>query len=240
MLDERHPLGADRMNLAVLGATGRTGRLVVDQALAAGHTVTALVRSPEKLTADNANLRLVTGEATDTSAVSRALEGADAVISTLGGSGSVIANSTPAIVAAARQTGVSRVVVLSSFAVERDRLNAVSRLLSGLVIGPVIKDHSAGENVLRKSDLDWTIVYASILTDGPASGSVEVLPEGTKRRMSAKISRADVAAWLVQAATGVQYSRSGVGITGSTQTRETSRARTEGVRRTYGVKRSKV
>jgi uncharacterized protein YbjT (DUF2867 family) len=202
------------MNLVVLGATGRTGHLVVEQALAAGHTVTALVRSPEKLAAANSNLRVVTGEATDTSAVARAMEGADAVISTLGGSGSVIADSTPAIVAAARQTGVSRVVVLSSFAVERDRLNAVSRLLSGIVIGPVIKDHSAGEIVLRQSGLDWTIVYASLLTDGPASGSVDVLPESAKRRMSEKISRADVAAWMVQAATGVQHSRSSVGITG--------------------------
>ena len=63
------------MNLLVLGATGRTGSLVVEQALAAGHTVTALVRSPEKLTTVNSNLRVVTGQATDTAAVSRALEG---------------------------------------------------------------------------------------------------------------------------------------------------------------------
>jgi uncharacterized protein YbjT (DUF2867 family) len=202
------------MNLVVLGATGRTGRLVVEQALATGHTVTALVRSPEKLTTVNANLRLVTGEVTDTSAVARALEGADAVISTLGGSGSVIADSTTAIVAAARQTGVSRVVVLSSFFVERDRLDAVSRLLTGLAMGALIKDKSAGESALRQSDLDWTIVYASMLTDGPASGSVDLVPETAKRRMSDKISRADVAAWMVQAATGAQHSRSSVGITG--------------------------
>ncbi len=78
------------MNLVVLGATGRTGRLVVEQALAAGHTVTALVRSPQKLTTRNPNLRVVAGEATDAAAVSRALDGADAVISTLGGAGSVI------------------------------------------------------------------------------------------------------------------------------------------------------
>ncbi len=57
------------MNLLVLGATGRTGRLVVEQALAAGHTVTALVRSPEKLTTGGANLRVVKGEATEASAV---------------------------------------------------------------------------------------------------------------------------------------------------------------------------
>jgi hypothetical protein len=53
-----------------------------------------------------------------------------------------------------------------------------------------------------------------MLSDGPAKGSVVVLPDGAKRRMSEKISRADVAAWMLQAATGVQHSRHSVGITG--------------------------
>ena len=202
------------MNLVVLGATGRTGRLVVEQGLAAGHSVTALVRSPEKLTTDHSNLRVVKGEATDASAVTRALEGADAVISTLGGNGSVIADSTRAIVAGARQTGVSRVVVLSTFAAERDRLGAGTRLLTGIGMGAMLKDKSAGEEMLRRSDLDWTIVYASILSDGPASGPVAVLPEGAKRSLSEKISRAAVAAWMVDAAGDPQYSRRSVGITG--------------------------
>jgi uncharacterized protein YbjT (DUF2867 family) len=202
------------MNLVVLGATGRTGRLVVEQALAAGHTVTTLVPSPEKLTMGNPNLRVVTGEATETSAVSSALEGADAVISTLGGKGSVIADSTRAIVAVARQSGVGRVVVLSTFAAERDRLGAGTRLLTGIGMGAMLKDKSAGEEMLRRSDLEWTIVYASMLSDGPASGSVAVLPEGAKRGLSQRISRADVAAWMIETATGVQHSRSSVGITG--------------------------
>jgi uncharacterized protein YbjT (DUF2867 family) len=81
-------------------------------------------------------------------------------------------------------------------------------------MGPVIKDKSAGEQILRRSDLDWTIVYASQLTDGPGDGSVAVLPEGAKRGMSQKISRADVAAWMLQAASGDQYSRGSVAITG--------------------------
>ena len=202
------------MNLVVLGATGRTGSLVVEQALAAGHTVTALVRSPEKLTTRNPNLRVVAGAVTDAVAVARALEGADALISTLGGSASVIADSTPAIVAAAHKSGVGRIVVLSSWVVERDRMDAATRLLTGIAMGSLIKDKNAGEKVLRQSDLDWTIVYASILTDGPASGSVAVLPDGTKRGMSQKISRADVAAWMIQAATSGQQSRRTVGITG--------------------------
>ena len=202
------------MNLVVLGATGRTGSLVVEQALAAGHTVTALVRSPEKLTTGSPNLRVVRGSATDKSDLARALEGADAVISTLGGKGSVIEDSSQAIVAAARAAGVSRVVVLSSWVVEQDRMDVVSRLLTGIAMGAVIKDKNAGEQVLRRSDLAWTIVYPSMLTDGPANGSVAVVPEGAKRRMSEKISRADVATWLVQAAAGDQYSRRTVGITG--------------------------
>ena len=202
------------MNLVVLGATGRTGSLVVEQALAAGHTVTALVRSPQKVTAANPNLRVIAGEATDTSAVARALEGADAIISTLGGGGSVVADSTAAIVAAARQTGVRRVVVLSSWLVERDRMDAVTRLLTGLGMAGMIKDKSVGEQLLRQSDLDWTIVYASPLSDGPATGSATVLPEQANRSMSQRISRADVAAWMIQAATTDQQSRRTVGITG--------------------------
>ena len=208
------------MNLLILGATGRTGRLVVEQALAAGHTVTALVRSPEKLTIRNSNLRVVAGSATDAADVARALASADALLSTLGGGGSVIADSTGAMVEAAHKTGVRRVVVLSSFFVERDRLGAVPRLLTGIAMGSVIKDKSAGEQLLRQSDLDWTIIYASPLKDGPISGSVEVLPEGAKRRISDRISRSDVAEWMVQAATSSQLSRRSVRITEGARTKE--------------------
>src|SRR5229473_2929062 len=86
------------MNLLILGATGGTGRLVVEQALAAGHNVTALVRSPERLALRNPNLHVIAGQVTDPSAVSRALNGADALISTLGGNGSLISDSTQAII----------------------------------------------------------------------------------------------------------------------------------------------
>ena len=208
------------MNLVVLGATGGTGRLVVEQALAAGHTVTALARSPEKLTFCNPNFRVIAGQATDPSAVSGAFDGADAVISALGGNGSVISESTRAIVEAAHKAGVRRVVVLSSFLVERDRLDPVTRLLTGLAMGSMIKDKSAGEKVLRESDLDWTIVYASGLTDGPGGGSVVVLTEGSRWSLSNRIARADVAAWLIQAATSPQTSRRTVSITGGTRTKE--------------------
>ena len=208
------------MNLVVLGATGGTGRLVVEQALAAGHTVTALVRSPEKLATSQPNLRVVTGSATDVESVAGAMEGADAVISTLGGGGSVIADSTAAIVAAARQAGVRRVIVLSSWLVERDRMSTLLRLASGVAMGGLIKDKSAGEKLLRQSDLDWTIVYASTLGDGPATGST-ILPEGANWSMSQRISRADVATRLIESATSSQHGDRIVRITGGTSTKET-------------------
>jgi len=208
------------MNLVVLGATGGTGRLVVEQALAAGHTVTALVRSPAKLTLRNPNLHVIAGQATDPSAVLRALDGADALITTLGGNGSVISDSTQAIVDAAPKAGVGRVVVLSSFLVERDRFAPITRLLTGLAMGSMIKDKRAGEKALRESNLGWTIVYASGLSDGPAGGPVVVLTEGSRWSLSHRIPRADVAAWLVQAATSPHTSRRSVSITGGARTKE--------------------
>lgn len=201
------------MNLLVLGASGRTGVLVVEQALAAGHSVTALVRSPEKLALRSPRLNVIAGQATDAADVARAMAGADAVISALGGGGSVIQDSTRAIIDAAHRTGVTRVVVMSSFLVERDRMGVLSWLITGLAGTSKIADKKAGEQLLRQSDLAWTIAYPGRLTDGPATGFVEVLPEGSKRRISERISRADVAAWLIEAATSRQTSRRDVDIT---------------------------
>ena len=126
----------------------------------------------------------------------------------------MIADSTQAIVAGARSAEVRRVVLLSSWVVERSHMGAITRLLTGIAMGPVIKDHSAGERALRRSDLEWTVVYASVLTDGPAKGSVTVLPEGASRRMSERISRGDLAAWMVQSVASAQHRRRTVGITG--------------------------
>jgi uncharacterized protein YbjT (DUF2867 family) len=201
------------MNLTLLGAAGATGVPLVEQALADGHHVTALVRSRQKLSITNPNLDVVEGDATDRAAVSQAMNGADAVISVLGARGPVIAEATRAIVAVANQEGPKRIVMLSSFAVARDRLAPVSKLVTRLAMGSQIKDKAAGEDALRASGLDWTIVYATKLTNGPEA-EASVVPETKKVGMSQKISRADVASFLLQAATDDLYSRRGVVITG--------------------------
>jgi uncharacterized protein YbjT (DUF2867 family) len=201
------------MNLTVLGAAGATGIQLAEQALAAGHQVTALARSGDKLTITNPNLHIVQGDATDRATVSQAMKGSDAVISVLGATGPVIAEAARAIVAVAKQEGPQRIVMLSSFAVERDRLTPVSKLVTRMAMGRQIKDKAAGEEVLRASGLDWTIVYATKLTNGPKT-EPRVVPETTKVGMSQKISRAGVASFLLQATTDGLYSRRGVIITG--------------------------
>jgi uncharacterized protein YbjT (DUF2867 family) len=200
------------MNLTILGAAGATGLPLVEQALAAGHEVTALVRSAEKFTVTDPNLRIVQGDATDRETVSEAMQGVDAVISVLGAIGPVIAEASRAIVAVAKQQGPQRVVMLSSFAVERDRLTPVAKLVTRMAMGSQSKDKAAGEEVLRTSDLDWTIVYATKLTNGPKT-EPKVVPESKKVGLSQKISRADVASFLLQTATDGLYSRRGVIIT---------------------------
>jgi uncharacterized protein YbjT (DUF2867 family) len=201
------------MNLTVLGAAGATGVPLVEQAIAAGHQVTALARSAENLTLTNPNLHVVQGDATDRAVVSQAMEGADAVISVLGARGPVMAEATRAVVAAAEQAGPDRILMLSSFAVARDRLKPVSKLVTRMAMGSQTKDKAAGEEVLRASGLDWTIVYATVLTDGPKT-EPRVVPETEKVGMSQRISRADVASFLLQAATDGLYSRRDVIVTG--------------------------
>jgi uncharacterized protein YbjT (DUF2867 family) len=201
------------MNLTVLGAAGATGVPLVEQAIAAGHQVTALARSAETLTLTNPNLHVVQGDATDRAVVSQAMKGADAVISVVGARGPVIAEATRAVVAAADQAGPDRIVMLSSFAVARDRLKPVTKLVARMAMGGPIKDKTAGEEVLRASGLDWTIVYATVLTNGPKT-EPRVVRETEKVGMSQRISRADVASFLLQAATDGLYSRRDVIITG--------------------------
>jgi uncharacterized protein YbjT (DUF2867 family) len=203
------------MKLLVLGATGATGRLVVDQALAAGHHVRALVRPPEKLAAAGPALEVITGQATDPVHVGDAMAGVDAVISTLGAaSGSVMTDAARAIIAGSAASGVRRVVVLSSYAVLRERLSRPAGLMSRLAMGALVKDKTAAEDLLRSSDLDWTIVHAVRLTNGPATGSARVVPGRATLKMGDSIARADVAAWLLTAAADESASRRAIAIAG--------------------------
>ena len=108
------------MKLTILGATGSVGRELVDQALSAGHTVTVLVRNPEKLETSVSRVTVVQGDVTNADAVQRAIVGADAVLSALGHSKSspddVLATASANAIAAMRPAGIKRLVVLANTA----------------------------------------------------------------------------------------------------------------------------
>lgn len=138
------------MKIAVLGATGATGRLVVDRALAAGHGVTAVVRSeghppfPDGVT-------VVRADVTDAASLAPALSGADAVIGTLGAQrGPLIERSTAAVVQAAAQGGPARFVLLSGSSVLTDRLTGPARFMAATAMKAMSQDKAAGEGLPRQ------------------------------------------------------------------------------------------
>ncbi|WP_295696583.1 NAD(P)-binding oxidoreductase [Lapillicoccus sp.] len=202
------------MKLLVLGGTGPTGALVIGQALTAGDTVRALVRSPEKVGASNPHLEVVTGQATEPADVTRTLDGIDAVIVTLGATKGSITDATRALLAGAAQHPSIRVVVLSSFAVLRDRLSAPAKLMTGMAMGAIITDKTNAEQLLRDSDLNYTLVYATRLTNDPTTGGATVVADKETLRLSHTISRATVAAFLLAQARDTHPADKVVTITG--------------------------
>jgi putative NADH-flavin reductase len=192
-------------NILVLGATGGTGQHVVSQALQQGHEVTAFVRDPARLTARSEHLKVITGDVTaDGGTLQDAVRGHDAVISALGvgnslKSGGLIARSVPAILRAMEAQGLRRLILTSAYGVGetiRD-VPLVPRLVMGLLFGDLYADKAAGDELVRQSSLDWTIVHPVTLTNRPATGKYRT---GERLSLSGMptVSRADVADFLIR------------------------------------------
>lgn len=203
------------MKLFVLGATGATGRRFVEQALDAGHQVTAYVRNPSKVT-DSRRLAIVAGSVDDPGALARAMVGHDAVVSMLGnGSGktdkTLIDDSTRALIIAAQESGVKRLIVMSAFGVGESLPKAswLGKLVYKRVLGGVFADKARGEAQLRESGLDWTVVYPVTLNDKAATNKVVAtsLEQTPKVSGMPKVTRADAAGFLLKSAENGTYVR---------------------------------
>ena len=197
------------MKIAVFGATGGVGRAFVYQALAAGHTVTALVRDPARLDIQNDNLSLVTGNVLDAAAVAQTVDGAEAVLCTLGNTANnpdmVVSQGTVEIVAAMATHGVRRLVVISSLGVgeSKDQVPFAFKMLMKTVLRKAMQDKEAQEALVKATNLDWTIIRPGGLSNEPASGNYKA---GLDRSISAgMVSRADVAAFALQEMVSPQY-----------------------------------
>lgn len=202
------------MRIAVLGATGRTGRLVVATALDRGHRLTVLVRDPARLPDRIVDrVRVVVGDSTDPVAVRDLLTGTDAVVSALGPTAkekNLHTRTATALVAAMELAGPPRFVGVSGAGIDvpGDRKSIRDVMISKviqLVGGAVVKDKPAEYAVWAASDLDWTLVRPPRLLDGPATGAVEHDAHRSPARTT--ITRADLAGFLLDAVELARYVR---------------------------------
>lgn len=193
------------MNLAVFGATGGTGRQVVEQALLAGHTVRVLVRSPDRARLPDA-VRLVVGSVLEAKAVGQTIECADAVLSCLGTKltatftrrNRIVAPGMAHIVEAMRLRSVRRLVAVSTYGAGNSwpRLSLATRLMMGGFLWGELADKNEMEAVIQASRLDWTIVRPVALKDGPTTGRWMADPPD-QLGFGDWIPRGDVAAFLL-------------------------------------------
>jgi putative NADH-flavin reductase len=201
------------MNLTIFAATGGIGRQVLEQAVAAGHQVTAVVRNPAKLPAGPTRVVRADLADADPAALESAVEGADAVLSALGprsnSEAGVAWRGTRAIVQAMQATGARRIVVVSAAPIgtvpspgqprppKHDPGDGfvMRHLLAPLTKAALRRHYQAlamMEDVLRDSGLDWTIVRPPRLTDKPLTGAYRTA-YGQNLRRGLLVSRADVA-----------------------------------------------
>lgn len=190
------------MELTVFGATGRTGRQVVQQALDAGHRVTAVVRDPARLAISHAALSVVTADVTDPRSVAPAVAGRTAAISALGPSSrkqtGIGAAGARAILRAMDQTGVRRFIAVSAVPVGPlpEGESWPTRVILTPLLRAVLRDWYADlaemEQEIMASATEWTIVRPPRLTNKPRTGVYRTLAGGNVPH-GRLLSRADLA-----------------------------------------------
>jgi putative NADH-flavin reductase len=205
------------MKLLIIGATGATGRELVNQALAQGHEVTALVRNAARAAFDP-SVKIAVGDVLDAASLKAALIGQETVISSLGSAASgpfkevtMLSEGTRNLIAAMKATGVDRLICITGFGAGESKRHlpwVAKWLIQPLALRGVYRDKTRQENLVRASGLDWTLVRPNILANGAAKGIQHVRAfaalTGTHVGM-ATIRRADVAAFCLRELTDRRF-----------------------------------
>lgn len=204
------------MRILVIGASGRTGRQVVDRALGHGHEVTGFVRSG-RLDPPDERVRLIVGDVLDFEAVSAAVECADGVVVAIGRGGAAFsALHEPAIANVIHAMALHRVFRLSvlsaagTFARNDPNIPLAFRARIATTSRAAYDDLEAMELRIMASDLDWTIVRARALSDEPPTGDYRVSIDGSIPKSKGRVSRGDVAGLLLKALETETYRRKAV------------------------------
>ena len=211
------------MKVVVFGATGKTGKEIISQALANDHEVTAFVREASKMTIENENtatedrLQIVIGDVFDFSAVKQAIRGQEAVICSLGsnslGKTTVRSQGTANIVLAMEEEHVDRLLVVSAMGTGESwsSLSFINKLFYATLLRSSRQDHEAQEALVKKSSLNWTILRPSGLIDDPLTGNYAIGENVSSE--SSRIARADVAHAIIKELDDKAFLRSAVTIT---------------------------
>jgi putative NADH-flavin reductase len=213
------------MNIAIFGASGATGTLLTQRCLAAGHNVLALLRTPEKFPLRD-QVHTIQGSPFDLTSVRQTIEGVDVVLSALGAKSlkkeDVLERAVPQIIAAMRETlsqakPVRRIIALGSagaLLTSLDKQPGWRRwIVQNIVYNTFLKWPVASQisqwNNLSRSNLDWTMVLPPMLTNAPARGSYRIDGDALPPNGS-RISRADVADFMMQQIGSAQWVGKGV------------------------------
>jgi putative NADH-flavin reductase len=207
------------MRILIFGAAGGTGRQLVDQALERAHQVTVFVRNPAKLTLRHALLRVVQGDVQRAETIRAAVPGHEAVLSALGTRSlrptTLLSTAAQAIVRTMQAHDVRRLLWESALGVgeTKGQLGPVYNwLLIPLFLRHSVADKERQEQIVRSSALDWTIVQPAALTNGPRTGAYHVGPRACAGRLFPRISRADVAHFMLEELSRRTFVRQSVAI----------------------------
>jgi putative NADH-flavin reductase len=200
------------VKVLIIGATGSTGRILLEKALEQGHQVTALARNPSAVAPREYRPRVLGGNVLDPEAVEAAVAGQDAVLSALGTRSTkpttLFSESTHNVISAMDKQGVRRLVCVTGIGVGDSKGHVgflYDRIIRPFVVKNVYEDKERQEEAIKQSDLDWVIVRPARLTDEPARGKYRVFLGGSYTAKT--ISRADVAAFMLAQLTDDTYVR---------------------------------
>jgi putative NADH-flavin reductase len=195
------------MKIAVFGASGKTGILIVYQALNQGHQVTAFARQPSKVTIQHKNLRVIQGDILEFEKVKMAVEGQDAILCALGVDknkpNTMLSDGTKNILDTMESSGVKRFICMSSAGILGDDGGFwFGKVFMPLFLRHVFADKRRQAKIIQESKTDWVIVRPTGLTDSPKTNTYKVnlgIPT------SKTIPRADVADFMLKLLNDKRY-----------------------------------
>jgi putative NADH-flavin reductase len=210
------------MKVLIFGATGGTGKLVVQQALQKGCHITAFIRNPAKMDIKDPKLKIVPGDVLDQSAVNSAMPGHDAVICCLGApatkAGQLRSAGTKNILAAMQKNGVQKFICQTSLGYGDSKiiLHHTPFFFREIIVPYLLKttfaEHELQEAFIKESNVNWTIIRPGTLTNGRLTGKYRYNFDYADTSTTVKIARADVADLLLRQLQTDEYSKKILGV----------------------------